>query len=365
LSSVYAARDLFKKSLKQPLPVNPAVSVLKPIRGLDSFAYENLSSFCRQNYPKYQVIYGALDPDDRGLEPVRRIRAEFDQVDIRVVACPDVIGTNLKVSNLANMEREADYPILVLADSDIRVDPDYLERIVRPFADPRVGVVTCLYRARPRGVSSSLEALGTSTDFHAGVLVARKLQGVKFALGSTVAIRREVLDRIGGFKAISDYLADDFLLGSLAADAGYTVVLSDYVVEHVVDAGSLIGFIKHQTRWGRSTRASRPRGYAGLVFTHGVAASLLLLFACGGSAFGWIVLGATWGIRTLAGFMLGAVYLKDRNVARVFWLIPLRDLIGFALWVYTFVGDTVEWRGKRFKLTKGGKLIPLSVEGET
>ena len=365
LTSIYCAHDLFKRAPKSSRDDSPPVSILKPIRGVDSFAYDSLASFCRQNYDRFQVVFGVLDADDPGLEPVRRITTDFPQADIKAVVCPLVIGTNLKVSNLLNIEKEATYQILVLADSDIKVGPDYLDRIVQPFADPTVGIVTCMYRSQSRGLVSLMEGLGVTTDFHAGVLVARKLQGMKFAFGSTIAIRREVLDAVGGFKAIADYLADDFQLGALAVQAGYKVILSDYVVEHVVGPGSLRGFFKHQTRWGRTTRVSRPKGYAGLVLTQGVTASLLFLIAMRGSYIGWIVLGATWAIRILAGVIVGAGYLKDRQAARFFWLIPLRDLVGFVLWLYTFVGSTIEWRGKRFKLTKGGKLIPLATKKES
>jgi ceramide glucosyltransferase len=357
--SVYGAYDLFRQRSEECPDFRPPVSILKPMRGVDSFAYENLSSFCRQDYPKFQIIFGFSDDKDAGLEIVRRVAADFPAVDIRVVTCPRVIGANLKVSNLANMLEEATHPILLIADSDIRVEPDYLARVIQPLRAARAGVVTCLYRSRVKGFVSSLEALGISTSFHAGVLVARKLQGMGFAFGSTIAIKREVLDRIGGFGAIADYLADDYLLGSLPVEAGYDVILSDYVVEHVVDSESFPEFFRHQTRWGRATRVSRPAGYAGLIFTHGVAASLLFLIATWGSALGWTVLASVWGIRIITGWIVGARYMKDNPVARLFWLIPARDLIGFALWIYTFAGNTVEWRGNRFKLAGGGKLAPI------
>jgi len=359
LTAIYCAYDFFKTSSKPDQAYHPPVSILKPIRGTDSFAYENLASFCRQDYPAFQLIFGVLDENDPGLETVRQIAADFPRVDIRIVACPRLIGTNLKVSNLANMAQQASFPILVIADSDIRVEPDYLKRVIQPLADSQTGVVTSMYRSRAKGFISSIEALGISGDFHAGVLVARKLQGVKFAFGSTIAIKREVLESIGGFAAIADYLADDFFLGSLPAQKGCKVVLSDYVVEHVVDSERWLDFFKHQIRWGRTTRACRPAGYAGLIVTHGVATSFLFMLATGGSRLGWSVMAATWAIRIMMGLVVGALYLKDRAVTRYFWLMPARDLITFALWLYTFVGNKIEWRGKRFKLAKGGKLIPL------
>ncbi|HWX39584.1 MAG TPA: glycosyltransferase, partial [Blastocatellia bacterium] len=251
------------------------------------------------------------------------------------------------------------YSLLLISDSDIRVGPDYLRRVVAPMRDPGVGVVTCMYRSIVSGWAGIIEALGVSTEFHAGVLTARKLEGMKFALGSTILIRKAALEAIGGFRAVADYLGDDFLLGNLPARAGYSVVLSDYVVDHVLDPENFFDLFQHQTRWARSTRASRPWGYAGLIFTYGIATSLLFLLATRGSRLGWAVLAVTWGARLAMGWVVGSRYLKDAVAARYIWLIPLRDLISFLVWCYSFVGDTIEWRGERFRLVKGGKIVRL------
>lgn len=357
--SIYAAADLF--SSVQPIDpgFSPPISILKPIRGIDTNAYDNLASICRQDYPLYQIVFGVRDEQDPGLEVVHRIVNDFPQIDIRIVTSRRLIGANLKVSNLANMVAEASYPLLLISDSDIRVGPDYLRRVVAPMRDPGVGVVTCMYRSIVSGWAGIIEALGVSTEFHAGVLTARKLEGMKFALGSTILIRKAALEAIGGFRAVADYLGDDFLLGNLPARAGYSVVLSDYVVEHVLDPENFADLFQHQTRWARSTRASRPWGYAGLIFTYGIATSLLFLLATRGSRLGWAVLAVTWGARLAMGWIVGSRYLKDAVASRYIWLIPLRDLISFLVWCYSFVGDTIEWRGERFRLVKGGKIVRL------
>jgi ceramide glucosyltransferase len=266
----------------------------------------------------------------------------------------------LKVSNLANAEAEAKYSLLLLADSDVLVGPDYLRRVIQPMRDPAVGVVTCLYRPQVRGWVAILEAVGISTEYHATVLVGRSLEGMNFALGPTIAIRKSTLEAIGGFGAIADYLADDFQLGYLSAEAGYKVVLSDYIIDHAIATESFIDLIDRQTRWNCCTRVSRPWGYLGLIFTHGTAISLLFLIATLGSVFGWVVVGFTWSMRLIMAWVVGVKSLKDPIARKFLWLVPLRDLISFVLWCYSFVGDTFEWRGRRLRLTKGGKLVEIT-----
>jgi ceramide glucosyltransferase len=230
---------------------------------------------------------------------------------------------------------------------------------VGPLADPGVGVVTCLYRSLAPGWPAAIEGLGISTEFHAGVLTARKLEGMRFALGATILIRRAALDEIGGFGAVADYLGDDFLLGNLPARAGYSVVLSEYVVDHVLDTSSLGELLLHQTRWARSTRASRPWGYVGLIFTHGTATSLLFLLATGGIALGWSVLGLTLCTRMAMAGIIGIKYLEDPVAKRLLWLVPIRDVMSFVFWICSFVGNTIEWRGRRFRLAEGGRLVSI------
>jgi ceramide glucosyltransferase len=266
----------------------------------------------------------------------------------------------LKVSNLANAVIAAKYEILLIADSDIRVGPDYLQRVVQPLQDETVGVVTCLYRSSAQGIAASLEAIGTATDFHPGVLVSKQLEGIKFAFGSTIVIRKPALKKIGDFRAIADYLADDFQLGYLPAQAGYKVVLSDYVVEHRLARSTLIDSLNRQIRWTRCIRVSRPWGYVGLLFTFGTVSSLLLLLTTGGSVIGWTGLTITWLMRLLMGWWVGVKILKDPVAKKFFWVIPLWDLLYFVIWCWGFIGNTIEWRGQQLKLIKGGKLVAIS-----
>jgi ceramide glucosyltransferase len=358
--AIYAAIEFFSDSTKIEPDFHPPISILKPICGLDIDTYENFASFCQQDYPEYQIIFGVLDESDPSVEVVKRIIDDFPEIDIRLVVSDRTIGTNLKVSNLANAEAEAKYPILLLADSDVRVGPDYLRRVIQPMRDPAVGVITCLYRPLVRGWVAILEAVGISTEYHAGVLVARSLEGMNFALGPTIAIRKTALEAVGGFLAIADHVADDFQLGYRPAQAGYKVVLSDYVIDHAIATDSFIDLIYRQMRWNCCTRVSRPWGYLGLIFTHGTAIGLLFLMATAGSLFGWVVAGITWSTRLIAAWVVGVRSLKDPVARKFLWLVPLRDLISFALWCYCFFGDTFEWRGRRLRLTKGGKLVPLN-----
>ncbi|MEH2465236.1 bacteriohopanetetrol glucosamine biosynthesis glycosyltransferase HpnI [Nostoc sp.] len=344
-----------------PHPIDPEfhlpVTILKPICGLDSYAYENFTSFCQQDYPEYQIIFGVCAYEDPAIEVVEKIIQQFPDVDIHLVVNAQIIGANLKVSNLANAVAAAKHEILIIADSDIRVGKDYLQQVIQPLKDQKVGVVTCMYRSLAKGWVATLEAILTSTDFHAGVLVSNQLEGTKFACGSTIVIPKQVLKVIGGFEAIADYLADDFKLGYLPAQKGYKVVLSNYVVDHVLATSSLIDAIRRQIRWARCIRVSRPWGYLGLLFTYGTVASLLLLMAMKGSIAGWMVLIITWVMRLLMGWAVGVNILNDPIAKKFLWVVPLGDLIHFGIWCYGFLGSTIEWRGQRLKLTKEGKLI--------
>jgi ceramide glucosyltransferase len=266
------------------------------------------------------------------------------------------------VSNLANTLTKAKHEILLLADSDIRVAPNYLQQVVQPLHNPTVGVVTCLYRSITQGWLTSFEALSVPTDFLPSVLVARKLEGMTFALGATVAIRRSVLDEIGGFAGVANYLEDDYKLGNLPFQLGYQVVLSNHIVDHVMLPGNLADSIHHQTRWMRGSRFVRPSGYLGLIFTYGTVSSALFLLTTGGSLLGWFVLGLTWSVRLLLAWLVGVYYLQDPTAKRLFWLVPLRDFVSFGLWCYSFLGSTVQWRSRQFRLAKGGRLIEEPAE---
>ena len=358
--AIYAANKFFAHSPVYDEAFHPAVSILRPICGIDSKTYQNLASFCQQEYPEYQIIFGVQDPQDPSMEVVRQLIKDFANLDIQVTASLYSFGANRKVSNLAHAVTKAKYDILLLADSDVRVEPDYLRRVIQPLSDPAVGVVTCLYRSIAQGWVTTIEALSTPTEFLPGVLVSTALEGIKFAMGQTIVIRRSVLEEIGGFAAIADYLADDFQLGFLSTQAGYKVVLSDYLIDHVMPQSAIAVSIHRQTRWLVGIRASRPWGYIGLIFTHGTVTSLLFLLATGGSVLGWSVLSVAWVMRLAMAWFVGIRCLGDPVAQKLFWLVPLRDGISFVLWGYSLIGNTVEWRDRQFRLTRSGKLIALN-----
>ncbi len=347
------------------LGFTPPATIFKPVRGADAEAYENFASFCRQDYPEYQVTFGVREENDPVVPIIRRLIADFPERDIELVISCDEIGYNPKVSNLQNMYAKAKHNILLIADSDIRVEPDYLRRVVAPMRQSHVGIVTCLYRGtNATTLAGLLENIGITSTFGPEVCSARAIEGIAFALGSTIVMRRELLERIGGFPAVANFLADDFLLGNYAAREGFEVALSDCVVEHVSEPETMSAMLKHQLRWGRSTRISRPWGYRGLILTYGTATSLAALFAWNFSSFALWLFAATMLVRFLPVFVIGVWGLKDRALARSFWLMPIRDLITFGVWIVSFFGDEVEWRGTKFRVLPGGKLAPVSSSGE-
>ena len=340
---------------------SPAVSILKPLKGIDPEIYESFRSHCLQGYPEYEIVFGVSDPADPAVASVERLKQEFPQLAIRLVVCPNILGPNVKVSNLEHMSEVARHEYLIVNDSDIRVEPDYLQRVVAPLADEHVGMVTCLYRgvAAPT-ISSRLEALGISTDFCAGVLAAQLIEGgLSFGLGSTLAFRRRDLSQIGGFKAIVDFLADDYELGHRIAGLGLKVALSDVVVETYLPAYDFSGYLTHQMRWARGVRDSRLGGYIGLASTFGLMWALLTLILARAAAWSWGVLGAVLLLRVLVGLAVGKSVLKDRQVPGQLWLLPLRDLAAVGVWIASFWGHSVTWRGDRFELRKG-RLIRTS-----
>jgi ceramide glucosyltransferase len=344
----------------RPTQTLPPVSILKPLKGTDPDIYETFRSHCLQDYPEYEIIFGVSDPDDPAVASVLQLQREFPERSIRLVVCPNRLGANVKVSNLEQMLSAARYQHLLVNDSDIRVEPDYLRRIMAPLTDERVGMVTCLYRGVPAAtLGSRLESLGISTDFCAGVLVARQLEGeLRFGLGSTMAFRRADLERIGGFKSIVDFLADDYELGRRIAGLGLQVMLSDVVVETHLPAYDLRGFLSHQLRWARGVRDSRAGGYIGLVSTYGLMWGLFALIAGGAAPWSWAVLGTTALLRLAVALAVGSAVLEDRQLLSSLWLLPVRDLAAVVVWIASFAGHTVTWRGDRFELRKG-RLIRL------
>lgn len=336
----------------------PGVSILKPLRGTDPDIYEAFRGHCLQDYPEYEIIFGVSDSEDPAVELVKRLMREFPDRSIRLMVCPKVLGTNMKVSSLVQMLPQVRYEYLIVNDSDIRVPPDYLRRVLAPFADPAIGLVTCLYRGTGAGtLGSKLESLGISTDFAAGVLAARRMEGVRFGLGSTLVFPRKALRAIGGFESLVDYLADDYELGNRIATAGFRVHLSDVIVDHHLPDYSMREFFEHQLRWGRGIRDCRKWGYAGMAITFGVPWAILAVVVSGGASWALALLAATAVVRVAMAFTVGNRVLRDRQLLKLLWLLPVRDLVALAVWIGSFAGHTVTWRGDRFILEKG-KLRP-------
>lgn len=358
--AVYAARDLLaRRGHDAPEGAQPGISILKPLRGLDPDAVANFASFCGQDYGCWEILFGAEDENEPGLEAVRQVARAYPDVAIRIILGNGATGSNPKVRTLAFLARQAKYSLLLVSDSDIRAGRTHLQRMIEPLRDPSVGVVTCLYRTHAVGLIGKLDALSLSTEFLPGALVARKLEGMSFAMGAGILIRREVLDGIGGFTALEDGLADDYLLGKLPAKAGHRVELARDVVDHRLATRSLSDLRARQKRWNLGIRTSRPWGYAGLIFTQGTSAALLLLLAAGGSPLGWSIALSTIGIRLGAGWFLAERCLLDRSIRRLLWLVPIRDLLGTLLWLTSFFGDTVVWRGRRFRIGAGGRILGI------
>jgi ceramide glucosyltransferase len=352
-------RRLAAKSNEQPGSW-PHVSILKPLKGVDPEIYENFRSHCEQDYPEYEVIFGVSDAEDPAVPTVLRLQKEFPQRSIQLAVCSETLGVNIKVSNLVQMLRTARHDVLIVDDSDIRVPQDYLRRVIAPLSDPQVGMVTCLYR----GVASSafgsrLEALGISTDFSPGVLVARAIEGgVRFGLGSTMVFRRPDLETMGGFETLVDHLADDYELGKRIADLGKRILLSEVVVETFLPAYDFRGFLRHQLRWARGVRDSRRWGYVGLVFTFGLSWALLAALMAR-APWGWCLLGLALLVRLAAATAVGWGVLRDRQTLVWLFLVPLRDLIGVLVWTTSFGGNTIDWRGDSFVL-RDGRLVRVN-----
>jgi ceramide glucosyltransferase len=336
----------------------PSVSILKPLKGTDPEIYQSFRSHCVQDYPEYEIIFGVSDPNDPAVTSVRQLQSEFPAQNIRLIVCHKILGSNVKVSNLVQMLAEARYQYLLVNDSDIRVEADYLRRVMAPLTNPKVGMVTCLYRGVAAAtLSSRIESLGISTDFCAGVLAARQLEGgLKFGLGSTMAFRRDDLEKIGGFESFADYLADDYELGRRIAGLGLEVRLSDVVVETNLPAYRASEFLSHQLRWARGVRDSRSGGYFGLVLTYGLLWSCAVVAASRGALWAWVLAGTTLFLRAAVAVVVGKSVLSDRQLFRQLWLLPLRDLVAVGVWIASLAGHTVSWRGTRFEL-KNGKLI--------
>ncbi len=361
--SMWSARRFRRWVSKQaPTGFGPAVSILKPVKGADADSYDAFRSHCVQDYcSEYQIIFGVNDSADPAIPLVQKLIAEFPARDIRLVVCSEVFGTNRKVSNLIQLLREAKYDYVLVNDGDIHVLHGYLSSVMSLFSSPDVGMVTCLYRGRPSDtLTSRLESLGISIDFSAGVLTARYMEGgLRFGLGSTLAVRRLALEKIGGFNAVVDYLADDYELGKRISDAGFNVELAPVIVETAVPPYSFRQFWQHQLRWARTMRASRPKGYRGLALTYSLPWSILLVLLASGAWWSWILVVAVSIARTSTAFSVGWLTLRDRFLFRDLWLLPVRDVLALATWIWSYAGNSISWRGEQFQLKKG-RMLPTS-----
>ena len=349
-----------KASAGSPPRHFPPLTVLKPLMGADGDTYPNLKSFVAQDYPAFQVIFGVADPADPAVGVAEALIAEYPALDLRLVtggvSCP-----NRKVCNLANMSEHARYDILVIADSDMRVGPGYLRAVAAGFEDPAVGLVTCPYRgAHPENIGAALEALTINMDFLPSVAVAERLEGISFALGATMAVRKDALSRIGGFDALAGYLADDYQLGNKVGKAGFGLKLSGYLIDSVGRRETVGGFFSHQLRWGRTYRVCRPGGYFLSVLTKGTAFSVMFLAASGFSTLGWGVVAANLALRFGLALFTEALYVRGPGVIGYIWLLPARDIIGFIVWLLSFTGSTVKWKDESYLIGKDGRMTRIS-----
>jgi ceramide glucosyltransferase len=364
---VLIAAARFRVQKKRPVSdvgEYPPATLLKPLCGLEHRLESNLESFFRQDYPRFEIIFGVRNECDPSLAMVRKLGRRYPDIPVTIILSGEPDRPNAKVCSLEKMVASARSDYLVISDSDVHVDPNYLKEVIRPLLDPQVGLVTCLYRGVPTGgIWSRLEALGMSVEMTSGVLVADMLEGMRFALGPTMATRRDVLDAVGGIGTLADYCADDYVLGKKVAESGRTVVLSSHSIDHVVINGSFKDSILHQVRWMRSTRFSRPVGHLGSGLTFSMPFGLLGMVA-----------GIALHSGALAAALLGGAVLNclamsvatgwsvvgDELALRNCWLYPVRDFMGFCFWVASFLGTTIIWRNQKYHLGKEGRMVLLA-----
>jgi ceramide glucosyltransferase len=339
-----------------PVPGNkPPISVLKPLCGHDDGLEENLRSFMVQDYPEYEVLFGVHRPDDPAVAVAEKIITEFGgRTSARLIITGESPIPNAKAFSLNRMVREAHYDVLVMSDSDVRVTPSLLSHLAQELQDDHVGLISCPYRAVPgKSLWSRLEAIGMNTELLGGVMVARMIEGMRFALGCTVAVRRSVLEDMGGFGYLQEFLAEDFVIGQRAAELGHGVLFSSYVIEHRIGSQNMMHNLGHRMRWARSTRRSRPLGYWGQIFTYPLPLALLL---CASYPAAWPLLFLTLVLRGGAALATARNIVHDPITQKQWWLLPVQDLIGFFVWISGFVGDTIVWRNRKCTVLRDGRL---------
>jgi ceramide glucosyltransferase len=357
---IYSSWRYFNQPLKAPDPdFHPSVSNLKPIRGLDPEAYENLSSFCRQDYPDYEIVF-CIDSDDEAvIFVIDRLKVDFPKSRIRVLHGSGRVATNDKVAKLARLVDEAAHEVVVISDSDVRVRPDYLRQVTAPLRDPKIGAVTCFYT--PTAINTftdHLQTAGMTSDFYAGVLVAWQLDGIKFALGTTIATTKAHLAGFGGYASIENQPADDLLVGRLIAEQGYEVVLLPYVIETVPDYHSMRALILKRLRWLVVMRHVRPSGHLGLLLTQGLPWSIAAVLVHPSAAVALAYLGTYCCLRVAMTWMIGIHGLKQPRFWKQMPLIPLWDALAFLIWLASFLRKSIRWRGADYYIREG-KLVPV------
>ena len=358
LGLIIASALHYLRSCPRPaLGPTPPISVVKPLHGIDEGLEDNLISYFEQDYPHFELILGVDTADDKALPIVERVRARYPQIPCQILVTGRSPYINPKVYSLEQLTNAVQHDLVVMSDSDIRVTPEHLRVIGAEFADPKLGLVTCPYRAVP-GDSfwSRLEAIGMNTEFIAGILVARRLEGMNFSVGPTIACRRQVFTDIGGFPRVKNSYIDDFLVGRYAHEAGWKVELSSYVIEHRIGTQSFKANCKHRVTWLRGTRYSRPAGYFGQVFTYPTPWALLLTLI---NTAWWPLLAASVLIRALAAHATGEWVLHDPLTRRLWYLVPLQDLWSWGFYWLAFSGRTMTWRGRRYMIQTGGDLTPI------
>ena len=341
----------------------PGASIIKPVRGLDFEAYENFASFCRLDYPEYEIVFAVSDPSDPAIPIIEKLRADFPSRSIRLITNVPRMGTSDKVNNLCQLVRNAKYDFLVMSDSDVRVEPDYLKQVIAPFADPEVGAVTAFYRSLSAGnLTSNLDALGMYMDSAPAALVAKKIEGrLGFAFGWTMATSKKHLKEIGGWEAMVNHHSDDFEFGNRIAQSGHRVALMTKPVSMVFPKDSLKEYFSHELRWSIGLKSVRPWGYWGLSFTHGLPWALIgaaVALSIGYTPVATFYLVAYLILRVGLAWLTGVWGLGDRKLSKILWLVPVRDAISFVVWVSGFFSDRITWRGLEYHVQKG-RLIPV------
>lgn len=358
--ALYEARAFVRRRRGDPDDVSwPPVTLLKPLAHWDEQVRRNLETFCRQEYPRYQLLL-ALPAREKASAALLTLAAMPCRASLRWQVCDVPLAANPKVSELLQVYPFAEHEVLVLSDADIRVDPAYIRRVVAPLRDPGVGLVTCLYIAPEAiGVPGAIEALMINVDFIPSVLVGRRLFGSRFALGATIAIKKEVLEAVGGFQALADYLADDYQLGWRVRRAGYRIAIADYIVQNIVPPMRFEDLYRHQVRWSRTIRVNQPIGWFFSLITHLVFWSALWLFLNGFSDEGWQLLSAALVFRLIEGYCLNTWLDGLPSYWRVAWLMPVKDLLSFLVWLLSFTGSRVHWAGRDYVVGRDGRMVAV------